>query len=84
MNSRIHQVHYKSPYKRVLNFNNDERKIFDFRDYLQYPVYKHLANEAFYADAKVMMSNVTWNDEIDFDPNTLYLQIVAISTSVSS
>ena len=74
MNPRVKTVSYKSPYKLVLIFTNEERKIFDFNQYISYPIYDCLKNEGLSAKARVMNGTVVWNDEVDFDPDTLYLE----------
>ncbi len=73
MNPRITSVQYQSPYKLILTFTNNEVKEFDLTPYLHYPVYQPLADESFCRKAKACMGTVVWNDEIDFDPDTLYL-----------
>ena len=74
MNPRVKNVKYKSPYQLVITFNNDEIKIFNLIDYLQYPVYEPLKDPVFCNKAKVLLGTVVWNDSIDFDPDTLYLE----------
>ena len=74
MNPRITHVKYKSKYKLTLTFSNGEMKEFDFSDYLQYPVYVSLIDESFCRKAKVVNGTVIWNDDIDFDPDRLYLE----------
>jgi len=74
MNPRIKTVTYKSPYKLILSFINGEQKEFDISPYLSYPVYKNLKDESFCSKVKTFNSTVAWNGEIDFDPDTLYLE----------
>ena len=82
MNPRIKKVEYKSPYKLILSFDNDERKEFDISPYLSYPVFKILQDESFCRRAKIFNGTVVWNDEIDFDPDTLYLESKPLLASV--
>lgn len=74
MNPRITQAEYISTYKLLLHFKNEEIKIFDFSSYLNYPVYKPLLDESFCRNVKVFNGTVCWNNEIDFDPDTLYIE----------
>ena len=74
MNPRVKQVEYKSKYKLILTFENDEVKEFDFSAYLEYPVYCPLIDESFSATAGVYNGTVVWSDDIDFDPDRLYLE----------
>lgn len=81
MNPRVKKVIYQSPYKLVLTFTNNEKKIFDFTEYLSYPIYETLKNEVLCTQAKVMTGTVVWNDEVDFDPDTLYLESESLQFS---
>jgi hypothetical protein len=72
MNPRVKEVKYKSQHKLILTFLNEEVKEFDFAHYLKYPVYELLRDESFCHKANVVNGTVAWNDEIDFDPDTLY------------
>ncbi|MBS1620216.1 MAG: DUF2442 domain-containing protein [Bacteroidetes bacterium] len=74
MNPRVKKVKYKSPYKLLITFSNGEIKEFDFSSYLNYPVFMVLRNEAFCQKAKVLNGTVIFDEETDFDPDTLYLE----------
>jgi hypothetical protein len=58
----------------LLTFDNNEVKVFNFSAYLDYPVYQDLKDEAFCRVVKVVDGIVQWDDEIDFDPDILYLE----------
>ncbi|MEP7237706.1 MAG: DUF2442 domain-containing protein [Ferruginibacter sp.] len=79
MNPRVNEVKYKHPYKLILAFNNGELKEFDFVNYLNYPVYEKLKDPAFCATVKSLLGTAVWNDDIDFAPDTLYLESKTIS-----
>ena len=72
MNSRVLAVTYKSPFKLVLTFSNNEVKQFDLVHFLHYPIYSPLKAEFFCKKVATFNSTVIWNDFIDFDPDTLY------------
>ncbi len=74
MNPRIMKVKYQPDYKLLLTFTNGEVKEFDFYAYLTFPIYKALNDEVFCQKASVFNGTVIWNDDIDFDPDTLYLE----------
>jgi Protein of unknown function (DUF2442) len=74
MNPRVKQVQYERNYKLILVFLNEEIKEFDLRPYLQFPIYELLQDELFCMQAHVFNGTVVWNDEIDFDPDILYLE----------
>jgi hypothetical protein len=74
MNPRVVDVKYQEHYKLILTFSNREVKEFDLSSYLDYPVYRFLQDESFCRKAKARNGTVIWNDEVDFDPDTLYLE----------
>ena len=74
MNPRVKKVIYQSPYKLLVTFANKEEKVFDFSIYLSFPVYHLLQNESFCSKATVVNGTVAWDDTVDFDPDTLYLE----------
>ncbi len=74
MNPRVTIVKYENPYKLLLTFTNKEIKKFDFTKYLNYPVYEVLKDEGYCKKAKVFNGTVVWDDSVDFDPDTLYIE----------
>lgn len=74
MNPRVIKADYESKFKLILKFDNNEVKEFDFSFYLNYPVYQALQDESFCSNVKVFNGTVMWDDVIDFDPDTLYLE----------
>ena len=60
--------------KLFLLFNNGEKRIFDMKPYLHYPVFHRLENAAFFSLARVDYGTVTWPGDIDIAPETLYYQ----------
>ncbi len=74
MNPRIVSVEYKSPYILMLGFSDNKTKQFDLSPYLKYPVYQPLQDEDLCSKARVEYDTVVWNDNLDFDPDTLYLE----------
>jgi hypothetical protein len=80
MNPRVKEVKYESPYKLILIFSNNEIREFNFSAYLGYPVYEPLKDESFCQKVTVMNGTVAWNNEIDFDPDTLYLESTMLAS----
>ncbi len=74
MNPRVKDVVYESPYKLVVTFLNNEVKLFDMQPYLQYQVYELLNDESFCKKVFVQHGTAVWNNEIDIDPDRLYLE----------
>ena len=81
MNPRIKEVNYKSKFKLILTFENDEVKEFDLSPYLHYPVFEALSDESFCSQAKIFNGTVAWDDTIDFDPDTLYLESKSLASA---
>ena len=74
MNPRVIAVQYENPYKLILTFANKEVKEFDFSNYLDYPVYDVLRDESYGRKVRVLNGTVVWDEFVDFDPDTLYLE----------
>ncbi|MBK1707332.1 DUF2442 domain-containing protein [Halochromatium glycolicum] len=70
-------------FRLVLTFNTGERRRFDMRPYLHYPVFRRLENPAFFDLARVDYGTVTWPGEIDIAPETLYEHAIPIETALS-
>ena len=63
----------------ILTFTNGERRRFDMRPYLKYPVFRRLENPGYFSLACVGYGTVTWPDDIDIAPETLYDHSVPLS-----
>lgn len=72
MNYKVLSVAALPGYRLELEFSNRERRLFDMRPYLQYPVFRPLENLGFFALARVDYGTVVWPGEIDIAPETLY------------
>lgn len=55
-------------------FVTGERRWFDMKPYLGYPAFAPLTEDHLFMKAHVAQGVVTWNDEIDLSPDTLYLR----------
>lgn len=80
MNPRAKNISYKSPYNLIVTFTNGEVKKFDLEPYLDYPVYRELKNEFYCSKARVDNGTVVWDEEIDIDPDRLYLESVRFAS----
>jgi len=75
MNPRILQVlSADDGHTLTLQFANGETRVFDLSPYLVYPVFKPLRNIGFFKLARAAHGTVVWPQDIDFDPDTLYLE----------
>ena len=68
---------YKGGYRIELTFDNGERGVVDFSPYLQRGgVFKRFRDVSFFREFRVdpELGTLTWADEIDVAPETLYAQ----------
>ena len=68
---------YKGDYRIELTFDNGERGVVDFSPYLRRGgVFKKLRDISFFHEFRVNpeLGTLTWADEIDVAPETLYAQ----------
>lgn len=79
MNPRIRTVTANADHSLTLVFGNGEVKRFDMQPYLAYPVFAPLQNIGFFLLARADHGTVVWPQDIDFDPDTLYLDSQSIS-----
>ncbi len=82
MNPRARHVNALSENKLRIIFTNGEVRIFDVTPYLSYPVYEPLRNPSFFQKAFVIYGTVAWNETIDLDPDTLYLESTPLPATV--
>jgi hypothetical protein len=82
MNPRVEKVSCVNNTVLELTFKNGEVKLFDVSPYFKYPVYEILKDTVFFKNAYILNGTVAWNDEIDFDPDTLYLEGKKLSTNI--
>jgi len=74
MNPKPQSVVAADDYKLCIKFDNGEEKVFDMKPFLHYPVYQELQDKLLFKDATVRYGTVVWNEEIDVDPDRLYLE----------
>lgn len=68
----VDSVEAAPDYGLLLTFNSGERRHFDMRPYLHYPVFRRLGNPAYFSLARVDYGTVVWPGNIDIAPETLY------------
>lgn len=76
MNPRVANVTTLDGYRLRIIFTNGEQRVFDAKPYIGYPAFKRLANPGFFALVKPDHGTVSWPDNIDFCPDTLYMESV--------
>ena len=73
---RVKSVEALSDYILLLTFQNGEKKEYDVKPLLQYPMYKNL--EKVFPAATVQFGTVVWPGDMDISPDTLYLKGKAV------
>ncbi len=74
MNPRVKNVKATDNYLLELEFDNGETGVFSMQPYLHYPVFQPLKDLSFFKKAHATMGFVSWSDDIDMSPDTLYLE----------
>ena len=69
---RVDSVEPLPDYLLLLTFKNGEKKQYDAKPLLQYPMYKNL--EKVFSAANVQYGTVVWPGDLDISPDTLYLK----------
>ena len=80
MNPKAISVKYKGDYQLLITFTDQEIKQFDLSSYINYPVYEPLKDEAFCKKVKAIDGILQWNEDIDFDSDTLYMESKPITS----
>ena len=81
MNPRPTQVIANADHSLTLTFANGEIRRFDLTPYLRYPCFGPLKKSAFFLLARCDHGTVVWPQNIDFDPDTLYLESQPVTQS---
>jgi hypothetical protein len=74
MNPRVKCVKVLKDYILELEFTNGEKGHFSMKPYLDYPVFEPLKDYSLFEKARATMGFVSWNEDIDMSPDTLYLE----------
>jgi hypothetical protein len=80
---RVSAVLPVEDYKLLLTFTNGEQRLFDAKPLLTIEVFKPLSNKQLFEAVKVAYGSVLWPHDIDYCPDTLYAESVAIWESGS-
>ena len=74
MNPRVKDVQILEDYKLLLTFTNNEKKVFDVNPYLSFSVFVDLKNKEVFNSVKAMDGTIQWMNDVDFCPDTLYIE----------
>lgn len=59
-------------YTMVLEFENNEKRVFDMKPYLEHKPFEKLKNFSLFEQAHIKYGTVAWPGNIDIDPELLY------------
>lgn len=79
---RVKAVAPLDGYKLLLTFDNGERRIFDAKQLLDTKVFSPLKNKFFFNLVRVEYDTIAWPEDIDYCPDTLYIQSTPVTDSV--
>jgi len=60
-------------YRLDMVFTNHERRLFDVKPYLTIGIFQELQDAVVFNSVRAFNGTVVWPNEIDLDPDTLYL-----------
>ena len=65
-------------YTLLLTFENNEKRQFDVKPYLNIGLFNELKNVDMFNTVKVSFDTIEWKNEADFDPEILYQNSIKI------
>ena len=71
---RVISVEFLGEYKLLLTWTNNEKRIFDANHLLLHRVFFPLKDKDFFSNIKIFNGTITWENDIDYCPDTLYLE----------
>lgn len=79
MNPRVVHVTALPEHSLLVTFSNREKRRMNVRPYLDYEVFGRLRDPAFFALVQADHGTVSWPGGIDLDPDSVYLESVAVT-----
>ena len=73
---RVLSVKPLEDFRLFLCFDNGEKRIFDAKPLFNYKAFLPLQNKAFFNLVKVGYGTVEWPNDIDYCPDTLYVESI--------
>ena len=70
-------------YRIEMKFDTEETKIFDMKPYLNLGMFQHLKNESIFKTVHISFDAIEWENGIDFDPEVLYSDSIAMTKTGS-
>ena len=81
LSPRVRAVAPRDDYTLLLTFSNGERRVFDAKPLLDFPVFRSLKNPKFFRMVQVSFGSVAWPNDIDYCPDTLYAESVPLDAA---
>lgn len=78
MNPRIKKVKANDDFTLLLEFTNNEIKLFNAKPYLEKGIFRELNDINLFKTARVFDGTVQWIHEQDLCPDTLYLKSIPV------
>ena len=75
---RVSSVSPMEDYRLALTFTNGEKRVFDMKPLLSVNVFKPLQNRQLFNCVKAAYGSVLWPNDIDYCPDTLYMESMPI------
>jgi len=72
----IKEVKPLPDYELLLTFENNEKKKFDIKPYLNKGIFKELNNVDLFNSVKISFDTIQWANDADLDPEFLYANSV--------
>jgi hypothetical protein len=79
MSPRIKYVKPIKDFRLWLEFNSGEVKIFNVKPYLTKGIFRELKNPELFNSIRIVDGSVQWSNDVDFCPDTLYLESASFS-----
>ena len=74
----INDVKALDEYRLLLTFENEEKRIFDMKPFLEKGIFKELQDKNMFNTVKVSFATIEWANEADMDPEILYEDSIPI------
>ena len=68
----LFSIDYTDDYKLELTFENEEKRLFDMKPYLNKGIYNELKDKSMFRTARVSFDSIEWTNKADIDPEFLY------------
>ena len=68
----IKDVKALDEYRLLLTFENEEKRIFDMKPFLEKGIFKELQDKNMFNTVKVSFDTIEWANEANMDPEMLY------------